>query len=92
MPPSAARALPPHEGEPDKSQPTHEETDLIEEALYEIEPITPDRPIPTIEEAEKSLIAEALRRFDGNRRQTARTLGISERTLYRKLQSLDIEV
>lgn len=91
-PPPAGRALPPHESEPDESRSNLEGTDLIEEALYEIEPITPDRPIPTIEEAEKSLIIEALRRFDGNRRRTARTLGISERTLYRKLQSLDAEV
>jgi DNA-binding NtrC family response regulator len=46
-------------------------------------------PLPTIEEAENALIVEALRRFDGNRRQTAKTLGISERTLYRKLKDLD---
>ncbi|WP_420455326.1 sigma 54-interacting transcriptional regulator [Rubrivirga sp.] len=43
-------------------------------------------PLPTMEEAEAALIAEALRRFDGNRRQSAEALGISERTLYRKLK------
>ncbi|PAP76472.1 sigma-54 interaction domain-containing protein [Rubrivirga marina] len=43
-------------------------------------------PLPTMEEAESALIAEALRRFDGNRRQSAEALGISERTLYRKLK------
>jgi DNA-binding NtrC family response regulator len=89
MPPPAGRALPPHESEPNEPRRSSEDADLIEEALYEIEPTAP---LPTIEEAEKSLIAEALRRFEGNRRQTARTLGISERTLYRKLQSLDIEI
>ena len=31
-------------------------------------------------------IAELLKRFEGNRRQTADLLGISERTLYRKLR------
>jgi hypothetical protein len=46
-------------------------------------------PLPTMEEAEQSLIAEALRRFDGNRRQTAKALGISERTLYRKIKDLE---
>ncbi len=92
MTPPAGRALPPHESEPDESRRSREDTDLIEEALYEIEPAAPDRALPTIEEAEKSLIAEALKRFEGNRRQTARTLGISERTLYRKLQDLDVEV
>ncbi len=43
-------------------------------------------PLPTMEQAEAALIAEALRRFDGNRRQSADALGISERTLYRKLK------
>ena len=43
-------------------------------------------PLPTMEEAEAALIAEALRRNDGNRRQSAEALGISERTLYRKLK------
>ncbi|HEX7070579.1 MAG TPA: sigma-54 dependent transcriptional regulator [Rhodothermales bacterium] len=45
--------------------------------------------MPTLEDAERRLIAEALRRFDGNRRQTARALGISERTLYRKLKEFE---
>nr|BCX00972.1 MAG: sigma-54-dependent Fis family transcriptional regulator [Bacteroidota bacterium] len=40
----------------------------------------------SIEEAEKQLIQRALARFGGNRRQTARALGISERTLYRKIK------
>ena len=46
-------------------------------------------PLPTMEEAEAALIREGLRRFDGNRRQTADALGISERTLYRKIKDLD---
>jgi DNA-binding NtrC family response regulator len=45
--------------------------------------------IPTLEEAEKDLITQALKQFDGNRRKTARALGISERTLYRKLKDID---
>ncbi|HYE96371.1 MAG TPA: sigma-54 dependent transcriptional regulator [Rubricoccaceae bacterium] len=45
-------------------------------------------PLPTMEEAERALLREALRRFEGNRRQTADALGISERTLYRKLKEL----
>lgn len=48
-------------------------------------------PLPTVEEAEQTLIAEALRRFDGNRRETARALGISERTLYRKIKDLEAQ-
>ncbi|MEM1117221.1 MAG: sigma-54 dependent transcriptional regulator [Bacteroidota bacterium] len=45
-------------------------------------------PLPTMEDAEAALIREALRRFDGNRRQSAEALGISERTLYRKIKDL----
>jgi len=50
-----------------------------------------ERGIPTLEDAEKSLINTALKRFDGNRRQTAEALGISERTLYRKLKEMESE-
>ncbi|MEZ4697706.1 MAG: helix-turn-helix domain-containing protein [Rhodothermales bacterium] len=32
---------------------------------------------------------QALRRFEGNRRQTAKALGISERTLYRKINEME---
>ncbi|MGM0706412.1 MAG: sigma-54 interaction domain-containing protein, partial [Bacteroidota bacterium] len=46
-------------------------------------------PLPTVKEAERELIREALRRFDGNRRKTAEALDISERTLYRKLKDMD---
>jgi DNA-binding NtrC family response regulator len=56
-------------------------------------PLTlPDgQPLPTLEDAERHLIEEALKRFGGNRRQTARALGISERTLYRKLKEAEEE-
>lgn len=49
----------------------------------------PQEELPTLEEAEKQLISRALKRFDGNRRKTAKALGISERTLYRKLKDID---
>lgn len=48
-------------------------------------------PLPTIADAEEELIREALRRFDGNRRLTAEALGISERTLYRKIRDLQLD-
>jgi DNA-binding NtrC family response regulator len=62
------------------------------EAEAEIEPEPPDEPeedLPTLEEAEEQLISRALKTFDGNRRKTAQALGISERTLYRKLKDID---
>ena len=39
----------------------------------------------SLEEVERGMILAALRKFKGNRRHAARALGISERTLYRKL-------
>lgn len=40
---------------------------------------------------EKRLIVFSLNRFDGNRRLAAKELGISERTLYRKLKQYDLD-
>jgi PAS domain S-box-containing protein len=45
----------------------------------------------TLEAMEKTLITEALYRHQGNRRRTARDLGIDTSTLYRKIKSLRIE-
>jgi transcriptional regulator of acetoin/glycerol metabolism len=41
---------------------------------------------------EKLLIADTLRRCNGNRKRTARTLGIDASTLYRKIQAFRIAV
>lgn len=46
-------------------------------------------PFPTLEDAESQLISQALDYFGGNRRQTAKALGISERTLYRKIKDME---
>jgi DNA-binding NtrC family response regulator len=51
--------------------------------------LSDSRPLPTIENVEQQLIQTALKRFEGNRRQTARALGISERTLYRKIKEIE---
>ena len=74
--------------------PPHE-PETVEAEAAEVE--TPDEPeapedLPTLEEAEKQLITDALKTFDGNRRKTAKALGISERTLYRKLKDIDEDV
>jgi DNA-binding NtrC family response regulator len=42
--------------------------------------------LPTLQEAERALIERALRATDGHRGNAARMLGISERSLYRKLE------
>ena len=79
----------------------YDDHDGVADTPFEIEPDSrPDTlegvledglPLPTMEEAETALIREALRRFDGNRRETAEALGISERTLYRKIRDLEAD-
>lgn len=62
--------------------------DDVEDAPFEIAAEADnaeETPLPTVEDAERDLIVEALRRTDGNRREAARLLGLSERTLYRKI-------
>lgn len=44
-----------------------------------------DDKLPSIVDAERFLIEKALKIYDGNRRKASDALGISERTLYRKL-------
>ena len=46
---------------------------------------------PSLQEMEKRVIADALQRFRGNRRVAARTLKISERTLYRKIKDYGLD-
>ncbi len=75
-----------YEIEGDETPPTNgrRAESLPAEALSAKEPS-----LPTLEAAEYDLITRALKFFEGNRRQTAKALGISERTLYRKLKELD---
>lgn len=47
--------------------------------------------IPSIEDAEKFLIMQALKKFEGNRRKASEALGVSERTLYRKLDQYELQ-
>jgi transcriptional regulator with PAS, ATPase and Fis domain len=47
--------------------------------------------IPSIEKTEQFLIHQALQKYEGNRRKASEALGISERTLYRKLDQYDLQ-
>lgn len=58
----------------------------------DFERIIHDGNVPSIEDAEKFLIQKALTKFNGNRRKASEALGVSERTLYRKLDQYDIEL
>ncbi|MTI89236.1 MAG: sigma-54-dependent Fis family transcriptional regulator [Balneolaceae bacterium] len=72
-----------------QSMPEQQEINTPEES--EMEQFFGDDKIPSIEETEKFLIEQALKKFDGNRRKASDTLGISERTLYRKLDQYGLE-
>jgi DNA-binding NtrC family response regulator len=59
------------------------------EIIYDETP-TESRSVPSLMEMEKKLIEDTLNRFDGNKRKTARSLKISERTLYRKIKEYNL--
>jgi transcriptional regulator with PAS, ATPase and Fis domain len=64
-----------------------------EESLEEVHDIsheTEDDSL-SIEKKEKELIIRALRKNNNKRKYAARDLGISERTLYRKIKQYDLE-
>jgi len=56
----------------------YDPTEVVEETL-------------SIEENEKELIRKALRKHSGKRKEASQDLGISERTLYRKIKEYDIQ-
>src|SRR5881628_372058 len=52
--------------------------------------VTVDEPIPTLEQAERDLIARALARFRNDKEQAARALGLTVRTLYRRIKKFGL--
>ncbi len=54
--------------------------------LTAVNPSTTDAPLPTLQEAERMHIRQALEASKGHRGHAAKILGISERNLYRKLR------
>ena len=81
--PTLARALPAPAAEAPTSHFDHVDLADAEEIK--------DTAQPTIEEVTEELIRESLRRNHGHRRAAAEELGISERTLYRKINEYGIE-
>ncbi len=69
----------PHEPDRDELIESYEETphEYVEESL-------------SIQKKEKDLIEKALQKHNGRRKKAAKELGISERTLYRKIKEYDI--
>ncbi len=60
-------------------------------AAQDVDELGWDKKDLNLESMEKRLIIVALRRFHGSRRNAARALGLSERTLYRKMQEYGLE-
>lgn len=56
---------------------SYQQSEIVEESL-------------SIEDAEKELISKALKKYRGRRRDAAKELGISERTLYRKIKQYEL--
>lgn len=56
---------------------SYQKTEIVEENL-------------SLEDMEKSMIKKALKKYSGKRKNAANELGISERTLYRKIKQYDI--
>ncbi|NTW50742.1 MAG: sigma-54-dependent Fis family transcriptional regulator, partial [Chlorobiales bacterium] len=54
------------------------------------EEISKEKKTPSLAELEQFAIEETLKRHNGNKRKAARALGITERTLYRKLNEYKI--
>lgn len=65
---------------------------VIETEVYNVEDGSADRDIRKIDDMERDAIVQALKRFDGKRSQAARALGLSERTLYRKIKEFKLDL
>ena len=97
LPPAVQRTIDPNEIKAGYYPDFRTESDSVadnysdeEKEKNDFEEFFDDERIPSIEETEKFLIQQALKRFEGNRRKASETLGISERTLYRKLDQYDL--
>ena len=66
------------------------ENDVVNEDVQDITHETEDDSL-SIEKKEKELILRALRKNNNKRKYAARDLGISERTLYRKIKEYELE-
>jgi transcriptional regulator with PAS, ATPase and Fis domain len=79
--------LPVHQEIPNFVELEDYETDEIEDIAHE----TADEESLSLEHKEKEMIVKALLKNNGKRKNAAQALGISERTLYRKIKQYDIE-
>lgn len=75
------------QGSPLNIQPS----DYLDKEMAEDAELFGNDELPSLEEAEKMLITRALSIFKGNRRKASEALGVSERTLYRKIDQYELK-
>ncbi|KAB2880692.1 sigma-54-dependent Fis family transcriptional regulator [bacterium] len=67
------------------------ESKVVEPEIYNVDE-SPERETMDVGEAEKELIIKALKRYDSKRSAAAKALGLSERTLYRKIKEYNLDL
>lgn len=72
--------------------PIHELHPIVEHEPQEVENEEVTETAQSLSAVEEQMIRESLARNNGHRRQTAEQLGISERTLYRKIKEYNIDL
>lgn len=75
---------------PYKGSPVHN-VEMNKDEHNEFQDFFDQDELPSLEETEKFLIQKALSKYNGSRRKAADVLGMSERTLYRKLDQYELE-
>lgn len=91
-PPSVAPSNPPSEiNTPLLLEPKTETEDDFEDIIEDIVHLPHEEDTLSLEKKEKELIIKALKKNNNKRKYAARDLGISERTLYRKIKQYEIE-
>ncbi|MDX2246293.1 MAG: sigma-54 dependent transcriptional regulator [Bacteroidia bacterium] len=78
------------------SSPTRYDNNFEQPQIIEpVQPLVKERPLLeeslSLEKKEKEMILKALNKHNNNRKKAAQELGISERTLYRKIKNYDID-
>ena len=94
--PSSTPAVPPHNPPSEIStplliEPKQESEDDYEDIIEDIVHLPHEEDTLSLEKKEKELIIKALKKNNNKRKYAARDLGISERTLYRKIKQYEIE-
>lgn len=87
---TAQTGIPGHSASPMIFDKKISDSKVVEPEVYNVD--ESERDTMDVGEAEKELIIKALKKFDGKRSMAAKVLGLSERTLYRKIKEYDLDL